>query len=83
MRAKNAETQPTFVSADVTLTRETFSRVAVKVERFVLFNFIPVPAPASAHGWLDTTFLDDDVRVSRGHKNNLFVLKQVDASARL
>jgi len=38
-----------------------------------------VPAPASARGVLETTFLDDSLRVSRGDKGNLFVLVRVGA----
>ena len=33
-----------------------------------VLNLLPVTAPDSAKGWLDTTYLDDDLRVSRGDK---------------
>jgi hypothetical protein len=57
--------------------------VAVKFEQFKFLNLIPVTAPDSARGWLDTTFVDETLRISRGDKGNLFVLEMVDASARL
>jgi hypothetical protein len=44
---------------------------------------IPVTAPEAARGALDTTYVDDELRVSRGDKGNLFVLLQRDPSARL
>ncbi len=38
-------------------------------------------APDSAKGKLDTTFLDEELRVSRGDKGNLFILRQRDPDA--
>jgi hypothetical protein len=34
-------------------------------------------------GMLDITYVDEDVRISRGDKGNLFILRQADPSARL
>lgn len=48
-------------------------RVQVQFQRFQ-FGPLSVKAPASAKGFLDVTYLDDEVRVSRGNKDNLFVL---------
>ena len=83
LKARNAESTPYFNSVDATLTPETDSRVAVKFDTFKILNLIPVNAPDSARGWLDTTFLDDELRVSRGDKGNVFVLEMVDSNARL
>lgn len=51
------------------------SASAVDVQ-FIEFKVGPIKikAPKSAQGALDTTYLDEEVRVSRGDKGNLFVL---------
>jgi len=41
-----------------------------------------VTAPASARGELEITYLDEDLRISRGNKGNLFVLKMQDKNKR-
>ena len=44
-------------------------------------SILRIPAPKSAVGELDTTYLDADLRISRGDKGNLFVLfKDEDAN---
>ena len=45
-------------------------------------GLIPVKAPASARGDLDTTYLDDELRVGRGNRGNLFVLRMADRSVK-
>ena len=47
--------------------------VDVQFKRFGI-GWLRVPAPASAKGVLETTFLDETLRISRGDKGNLFVL---------
>lgn len=64
------------------LKAETKSRVGVQFRQFRIFGLIPVTAPESAKGKLDTTFVDSTVRISRGDKGNLFVLVQRDPNAR-
>ena len=44
-------------------------------------GLIRVTAPDSAKGKLDTTFLDEELRISRGDKGNLFILRQRDPDA--
>ena len=56
------------VQVSAELTPESESRVAVKFKQFKLLNTISVNAPDSARGWLDTTYLDSEMRVSRGDK---------------
>jgi hypothetical protein len=57
--------------------------VAVQFKTFRLLGFIPVTAPEAAKGALDTTYVDEELRVSRGDKGNLFVLRMVDPEAEL
>jgi hypothetical protein len=64
------------VQVKAELTPETSSRVAVQFKEFKIFGLIPVKAPPSARGKLDTTYLDEDLRISRGDKGNLFVLER-------
>ena len=45
----------------------------VQFKRFGI-GWLRIPAPASARGVLETTYLDDDLRVGRGDKGNTFVL---------
>ena len=54
------------VSAD--LTPETKSRVGVQFTLFKILGLLPIKAPDSAKGQLDTTFVDEELRISRGDK---------------
>ena len=60
------------------LTPETKSRVGVQFKQFKLLGLIPITAPESARGKLDTTYLDEELRVSRGDRGNLFVLERYE-----
>ena len=82
LTAKNQEPAPFFNSVTAELTPQSASRVAVQFKQFKLLGLIPVIAPESARGQLDITFLDDDLRLSRGDKGNLFVLTMDDRDAR-
>lgn len=57
------------MSAD--LTPETQSRVGVQFTFFKILGLLPIKAPESAKGKLDTTFVDEELRVSRGDKGTL------------
>jgi hypothetical protein len=83
LKARNNETWPFFNSVTAALTPQSKSKVFVKFIQFKIFNVIPITAPDSATGELDTTFVDSELRISRGDKGNLFVLKMDDPSARL
>ena len=64
------------------LTPQSKSQVAVQFRQFRILGLIPVTAPESAKGTLDTTFVDSTLRISRGDKGNLFVLQQRDPNGR-
>lgn len=49
----------------------------VKFERFSI-GPVGFNAPDSFRGFLDVTYLDDEVRLTRGDKGNLFVLTRLD-----
>jgi len=54
------------------------SAVAVRFKTFKILNgWIAIPAPETARGMLQVTYLDDDLRLSRGDRGNLFVLRRV------
>lgn len=55
------------------LTPTSASAVDVQFKEFRV-GPIKIKAPETARGALDTTYVDQEVRVSRGDKGNLFVL---------
>jgi len=64
----------TYIPTGADLEKNT---VAVKFEAFKVFNgLITVPAPEAATGILQFTYLDEDLRLSRGDRGNLFVLRR-------
>ena len=71
----NPPTHPWRVAPQVRAELAPTSASAVDVQ-FIEFRVGPikVKAPETAKGALDTTYLDEEVRVSRGDKGNLFVL---------
>lgn len=79
-KARNKESAPFFNQVAADLIPLSSTKVKVKFTQFKLLGFIPVNVPdnGKAVGTLDITYLDDDLRVSRGDKGNLFVLKMVD-----
>ena len=73
-RAQNSERIFGITNAvDIALQPATRSRVDVVFEQFRL-GPITFPAPRELTGSLTTTYLDEELRISRGDKDNLFVL---------
>jgi hypothetical protein len=64
---------PRFVKAELVPDMDVKSKVTVRFRRFGI-GPLRISAPKSAVGELDTTYLDDTLRVSRGDKGNIFVL---------
>lgn len=83
LRAKNQETWPLYNSVTAELTPTSSRAVRVQFRTFRILGFLPVAAPPAAVGALNTTYVDDELRVSRGDKGNLFVLRKADPLARL
>lgn len=83
LKARNNESWPLYNSVTANLTPVNDSLVNVQFQQFKLGNIIPITAPPSAKGSLDTTYVDDELRISRGDKGNLFVLSMEDPTVRL
>jgi len=83
LKARNEESWPLFNKVDAELIPLNESKVRVQFKLFKLLGFVPVKAPESATGALDVTYLDEDLRISRGNRSNLFVLTMADSAARL
>lgn len=56
------------LQVDAELTPVSGSQVNVQFKQFKILGLIAVNAPESAKGSLDTTFLDEEMRISRGDK---------------
>ncbi|GAU41366.1 hypothetical protein TSUD_390530, partial [Trifolium subterraneum] len=82
LRAQNMESRPFFNQVTADLTPLNARKVAVKFDTFKIAGLIPVKAPDTARGELEITYLDEELRVSRGDKGNLFILKMIDPSYR-
>ena len=76
LEARNQETWPWFSAVEATLKPLSKSKVAVQFQTFYIASLIPIKAPPTARGELEITYLDDDLRISRGDKGNLFVLSR-------
>ncbi|XP_020534637.1 probable plastid-lipid-associated protein 4, chloroplastic isoform X2 [Jatropha curcas] len=83
LRAQNMETWPFFNQVTANLVPINARRVAVKFDFFRIAGLIPIASPGSGRGQLEITYLDDELRISRGDRGNLFILKMVDPSYRV
>ena len=76
LKARNQETWPFFNAVEAELIPMNKRKVMVQFKKFFIGGFIPVTAPESAKGELEITYLDEDLRISRGNKGNLFILSR-------
>eukprot|EP00897_Mesotaenium_endlicherianum_P004849 jgi/Mesen1/4392/ME000223S03458 len=83
LQARNIETWPFFNQVQATLTPTSASAVDVKFDFFKVGGLVKVKAPDTARGTLDITYVDEDLRISRGNKGNLFVLTMEDPTYRI
>ncbi|KAL2513804.1 putative plastid-lipid-associated protein 4 [Forsythia ovata] len=83
LRAQNLETWPFFNQATANLVPLNASRVAVKFDAFKIAALIPIKSRGSGRGQLEITYLDEELRISRGNQGNLFILKMVDPTYRV
>ena len=61
-------------SVKAELSPVSASKVDVQFKEFTIANFLKIKAPSSFKGSLDITYVDNDLRLSRGDKGNIFVL---------
>lgn len=83
LRAQNMETWPFFNQATANLVPINAKRVAVKFDSFKIAGVIPINARGSGRGQIEITYLDEDLRITRGNQGNLFILRMVDPSYRV
>jgi len=83
LRAQNLQTWPYFNQVTATLEPVNSKKVIVKFDYFKIGGLISVKAPGRARGELEITYLDDELRLSRGDKGNLFVLIMDDPTYRI
>eukprot|EP00271_Cylindrocystis_brebissonii_P010647 TRINITY_DN26912_c0_g1_i1.p1 TRINITY_DN26912_c0_g1~~TRINITY_DN26912_c0_g1_i1.p1 ORF type:complete len:265 (-),score=47.03 TRINITY_DN26912_c0_g1_i1:711-1505(-) len=83
LQAQNIESWPFFNQVQATLTPLSDTRVDVKFDQFKIASLIPVKSPESARGYLDITYLDEEMRIARGNRGNLFVLTMADPEYRI
>ncbi|BFI23232.1 hypothetical protein MPTK2_1g00160 [Marchantia polymorpha subsp. ruderalis] len=83
LRAQNMETWPYFNQVTANLVPIDSRKVLVKFDYFKLFGLVSVKAPERARGELEITYVDEQLRVSRGYKGNLFVLVMEDPGYRV
>ncbi|XP_073029275.1 probable plastid-lipid-associated protein 4, chloroplastic isoform X2 [Primulina eburnea] len=83
LRAQNMETWPFFNQATANLVPLNERRVAVKFDSFKIAALIPVKSRGSGRGQLEISYLDDELRVSRGNQGNLFILRMADPNYRV
>lgn len=76
LQARNQETWPFFSAVEAVLEPVNASKVIVVFKTFYIASILPIQAPDSARGELTVTYLDDDLRISRGNKGNLFILSR-------
>ena len=57
-----------FNRADITLNNGFVIRLGF------LFTILAWIRGSNDNGWLETTFLDDDIRIGRGNKGTMFIL---------
>ncbi|CAN8062838.1 unnamed protein product [Agarophyton chilense] len=63
-------------SVNFELTASSPSRFEVNFVQFVILNLLKINVRDNERftGWLEVTYLDEKLRISRGNKGNLFVL---------
>ncbi|PPD81143.1 hypothetical protein GOBAR_DD21930 [Gossypium barbadense] len=77
--AKDIQTHTTIQKS--ALCKTDACRFLFKV--WILLEHIPIKAPGRARGELEITYLDEELRISRGDLGNLFILKMIDPSYRV
>lgn len=72
MRGRCCHMQPSLYAAGL---MRSFQQACTARPPLQLLGLVPITAPPTAVGKLEVTYLDEELRVSRGDKGNTFVLK--------
>ncbi|CAN8253703.1 unnamed protein product [Cochlearia groenlandica] len=83
LKVQNMETWPFFNSVTGDIRPLNSRKVAVQLKVFKILGLIPINAPDTARGELEITYVDEELRLSRGDKGNLFILKMFDPTYRI
>eukprot|EP00245_Coleochaete_scutata_P015085 TRINITY_DN65_c0_g5_i1.p1 TRINITY_DN65_c0_g5~~TRINITY_DN65_c0_g5_i1.p1 ORF type:complete len:279 (+),score=53.62 TRINITY_DN65_c0_g5_i1:50-838(+) len=78
LAAQNLEGPPFFNQVTAKLEPVGPSKVDVQFQTFKILGLIPIKSPETARGQLEITYLDENMRISRGNRGNLFVLLMDD-----
>ncbi|XP_019100065.1 PREDICTED: probable plastid-lipid-associated protein 5, chloroplastic [Camelina sativa] len=84
LKVQTMETWPFYNSVTGDLTPLSSKKAAVKLQMYKILGFIPKKAPDdTAPGELEITYVDEELRITRGKGNLLFVLKMFDPTYRI
>ncbi|XP_019102181.1 PREDICTED: probable plastid-lipid-associated protein 4, chloroplastic [Camelina sativa] len=84
LKVQTMETWPFYNSVTGDLTPLSSKKAAVKLQMYKILGFIPVKAPDDTpRGELEITYVDEELRITRGKGNLLFVLKMFDPTYRI
>ncbi|MBA0706527.1 hypothetical protein Golax_018631, partial [Gossypium laxum] len=71
------------LAKDIQTQTKTQKSALCKTDACRFLFEIPIKAPGRARGELEITYLDEELRISRGDLGNLFILKMIDPSYRV
>ncbi|XP_023637849.1 probable plastid-lipid-associated protein 4, chloroplastic [Capsella rubella] len=84
LKVQTMETWPFYNSVTGDLKPLNSKKAVVKLQVYKILGFIPVKAPNdSVRGELEVTYVDEELRISRGKGNLLFILKMFDPTYRI
>ncbi|KAD2393884.1 hypothetical protein E3N88_40861 [Mikania micrantha] len=82
LRAQNMETWPFFNQLYLPLFLKKMMEI-VQINKNCVVLQRPIRARGSGRGQLEITYLDEELRISRGNEGNLFILRMMDPTYRV